>query len=184
MCHRWSMTWKRGKEWSCCDAQSSVHWRWSLPSQFWTLHQHPGCLASLLPRLKIPAGPGWLARPPARLLLLGEREGGSKNSNGPMQEQMNGAACIKEILNWNFKSSWCNEDIMHAQYLCTKYVAWALFVQVITSCRTVTPGTSNSVCGVSFHPKDRDVVCIGQFPLLALTGALYAMMHYYRSDSW
>ena len=38
-----------------------------------------------------------------------------------------------------------------------------IFMQVITSCRTVTPGTNNSVCGVSFHPKDRDVVCIGQF---------------------
>ena len=52
---------------------------------------------------------------------------------------------------------------------------------MITSCRTVTPGTSNSVCGVSFHPKDRDVVCIGWFPLLALTGALYVMMLHFRS---
>ena len=34
-------------------------------------------------------------------------------------------------------------------------------LKVITSCRTVTPGTSNYVSGVSFHPKDRDVVCIG-----------------------
>ena len=26
--HRWFMTWKRGKGWNCCDALSSVHWRW------------------------------------------------------------------------------------------------------------------------------------------------------------
>ena len=96
---------------------------------------------------------------------------------------MNGVTCIKEILNWNFKSSWYNEDTMRAypeQYFLCR-VAKEFFVQVITSCRTVTPGTSNSVCGVSFHPKDRDVVCIGQFPLLALTGALYVMMLHFRS---